>query len=131
MVNILVISHSKKMADAIIDFANLVKTDNFEFVSIGGINNGKDYGTDEKLIEKSIATLTKNRDLVIIYDLGTSLLNTRSALDKMDQKIQKRVYIADCAFLEGTLVAVTSNSETCNGYSIKKLLEEQCRVAKS
>lgn len=131
MVNVLIISHSKKLVDAIVDFANLVKTDNFDLVGLGGTDNGKAFGTDATQIKKTILKLSKNRDLVIIYDLGSSLLNARLALDKMPESIKKKVYIADCAFLEGVIVATTSNSANSTGYSIKKLLEEQCRVAKS
>lgn len=131
MVNILLVSHSHQIAKSVYEFVLEMKQNNFDFEYIGGIDNGQSYGTDPTIIKNTIINLTKQRDLLIIYDLGSSLLNTQLALQMIDDNtILDKVHIVNCAFLEGSLVAVTSNVENASAKELKGIIEKQCQIQK-
>ncbi len=131
MVNILLISHSKNIAKSVYEFANEMKQGNFVFDYIGGIEEVKVFGTNPMEIADKIRELTKNSELLIIYDLGSSLLNSQMAMQMInDENIQRKVAFVDCAFLEGTIIAVSSNVETTTANELKEFVESQCKITK-
>ena len=109
MVNILVISHSKNLASAAVEFVSEMKNGDFALQYVAGINDGKDFGTDPTQIIAKIQELTADKELLIIYDLGSSKMNTEMAMSMIDPAVASKVAIASVAFVEGLLIAVTSN----------------------
>lgn len=130
MVNILVVSHSRNLAKAAVEFVSEMKNGKFTLDYVAGINNGKDFGTDPSEIVNKIQKLTKNSELLIIYDLGSSKMNTEMAMSMLDSKISKKVAIANVAFVEGLLIAVTSNTDDVTIKSLKTTVESQAKVEK-
>lgn len=130
MVNILIVSHSRQIAESAFKFISEMKKGEFSFDFVGGINNGSSFGTDPNEIKTKIESLTKDKELLIIYDLGSSLMNTKMALSMLDKSIQDKVQIANCAFIEGTLVAITSDVKDTTATSLKELVEQQTKIQK-
>ena len=130
MVNILLVSHSHQIAKSVYEFMLEMKSNDFMFDYIGGIENGTHFGTNPIEIQEKILSMTKNRELVIIYDLGSSLMNTEVAIQLSGDAITKKVQIITCAFLEGTLVAISSNNGEITAKEMKELVESQCKINK-
>lgn len=131
MVNILLVSHSHELAKATHDFAKEMKQADFKFEFVGGIDGGKSFGSDSIEISNKIKELTTDRELVVLYDLGSSLLNTQLALQLInDEKITNKVTTVNCAFVEGTIIAVSSNVENTTGKELKEIIEQQCQIQK-
>ena len=130
MVNILLVSHSHQIAKSVYEFMLEMKNNDFMFDYVGGIENGTHFGTNPMEIQEKILCMTKNRELVIIYDLGSSLMNTEVALQLSGDAITKKAQIITCAFLEGTLVAISSNNSDINAKQMKELVELQCKINK-
>jgi dihydroxyacetone kinase phosphotransfer subunit len=130
MVNILLVSHSKALAQATVDFISEMKRDDFLFEYVAGIEDGKAFGTDPMVIRETISRLTKERELLVIYDLGSSQMNTEMAYQMLEPSVQNRTEIAKCAFVEGTLVAVTSNTDEVTALQLKQLVESQTQIPK-
>jgi dihydroxyacetone kinase phosphotransfer subunit len=130
MVNILLVSHSHQIAKSVHEFMSEMKNGDFMFDYIGGIENGTHFGTNPMEIQEKILNMTKDRELVVIYDLGSSLMNTDVALQLVGDEIAKKTATITCAFLEGTLVAVSSNSGDINAKEMKELVESQCKISK-
>ncbi|MDR2823495.1 MAG: dihydroxyacetone kinase [Mycoplasmataceae bacterium] len=130
MVNILLVSHSKALAQATVGFINEMKKGDFLFEYVAGIEDGKAFGTDPMVIRETISNLTKDRELLVIYDLGSSQMNTEMAYQMLESTVQSRTEIAKCAFLEGALVAVTSNTDEVTALQLKQIVESQAQIAK-
>ncbi|MDR1234472.1 MAG: dihydroxyacetone kinase subunit L [Mycoplasmataceae bacterium] len=128
-VSILVVSHSEPLAKATVDFANEMKNGDFSFRYVAGIENGKVFGTDPQIIKKAIETLSLNSEVLLIYDLGSSKMNSELAISLLSSEMQHRVQIAHCAFVEGTIVAVSSNN-TQSAIELKNIVESQMKVIK-
>ncbi len=130
MVNILLVSHSHQVAKSVHEFMSEMKNGEFMFDYIGGIENGTPFGTNPMEIQEKIANMTKDKELVIIYDLGSSLMNTDVALQLLGEEVAKKTAVITCAFLEGTLVAVSSNNGDIDANGMKVLVESQCKINK-
>jgi dihydroxyacetone kinase phosphotransfer subunit len=130
MVNILLVSHSQQLAEATIHFVSEMKNGDFKFEFVGGMENGKSFGSDPMIIKDKILELTKDKELLIVYDLGSSQMNTDMAISMLEPDQQAKVAIAKCAFVEGTLIAVVSNTGDINANALKELVESQAKMEK-
>ncbi|MDR0740057.1 MAG: dihydroxyacetone kinase subunit L [Mycoplasmataceae bacterium] len=128
-VSILVVSHSQTLAQALVEFAKEMKTGDFAFEYVAGIENGKVFGTDSQIIKNKLETLVVNSEVLIIYDLGSSKMNSELAISLFPSDAQKRIKLASCAFVEGTIVAVSSNN-TNSVEELKNIVESQMKVEK-
>ena len=90
MVNILLVSHSHQIVKSVYEFMLEMKNNDFMFDYVGGIENGKHFGTNPMEIQEKITNMTKDRELVIIYDLGSSLMNTEVALQLVGKEIAEK-----------------------------------------
>ncbi|AGM25423.1 dihydroxyacetone kinase phosphoryl donor subunit DhaM [Spiroplasma chrysopicola] len=130
MVAVLVVSHSYPLAKAVVDFVSEMKINNFPFQFIGGIDEGQAYGTDPILIQNKLTELLVDNDVLVLCDLGSSIMNTEMAINFLSPVLQKRVAIADSPFFEGTLVAITSNHLDIDLATLKHEVETMSRMAK-
>jgi dihydroxyacetone kinase phosphotransfer subunit len=130
MVNILLVSHSEPLAKATIHFINEMKNGEFEFQYVAGIESGSAFGTDPMVIKDKMEELTKDKELLIIYDLGSSQMNSEMALSMLDPSLQSKIAMAKCAFVEGALIAVTSNTGDVSANELKDLVESQAKIEK-
>ena len=62
MVNILMVSHSKPLAKAAYDFVNEMKMKDFSFEWIGGIDDGKSFGTNPLEIATKLKEMLKQKN---------------------------------------------------------------------
>lgn len=128
-VNILIISHSYDVAKSVTTFVSEMKNGDYTLDYVGGIENHTKFGTDVNEIKAKIEKLTEHNELLIIPDLGSSKLNTDLALKTLPENITKKIAVATCAFLEGSLTAVVSNVNT-TAKDLKELVENQVKVNK-
>ena len=132
MCNILLISHSKQLAQAVYDFVNEMKQKDFKFDYVGGTDHGRQFGSDpQEILEKYKKLLKTNSGILVLYDLGSSLLNGKTALELLENDgDKKRIEFAQCAFTEGALIAVCANNEDMTPAQLRKIVEDQCKINK-
>ncbi|ADE19408.1 dihydroxyacetone kinase phosphoryl donor subunit DhaM [Mycoplasma crocodyli] len=107
MVNILIISHSQNLAKGVFELASEMKSSDFKFEYLGGTKEGK-IGSDGDVVSQKIQSLiTDNNELLIIADLGSSIMNSEMAIDfDLDDEQKKRVILAKTPFVESALISV-------------------------
>jgi PTS hybrid protein len=77
-------------------------------VPVGGTDDGR-LGTDADAIEKAIATADQGDGVVLVADLGSSVLTARSLIADLDQDPEAaRVMLADAPFVEGAVAAAVA-----------------------
>jgi dihydroxyacetone kinase-like protein len=129
LVNILIISHSNPLAKATIQFISEMKNGDFTLDYEAGIENGTKFGSDPLVIQKKMEDLTVDSELLVIYDLGSSKMNTEVAYNALNPEVKARVQIVSCAFVEGSLIAVVSNT-TKSATELKNIVESQAKMIK-
>ncbi|GHU48095.1 hypothetical protein FACS1894218_4050 [Bacilli bacterium] len=129
LVNILIISHSNPLAKATVQFVSEMKNADFTLDYEAGIENGTKFGSDPLVIQKKMERLTIDAELLVIYDLGSSKMNTEVAYNALNVEVKARVQLASCAFVEGSLIAVVSNTSK-SAKELKDVVESQAKMVK-
>lgn len=109
MVGIVIVSHSRKAAEGIKELAAQMSGDSQSIIAAGGMWDGS-IGTDAIKIKEAIEKADSGEGVVVLVDLGSSVLSSSMALELLDENIGKRVRIADAPILEGAIVAAVQAS---------------------
>lgn len=121
MIGIVVVSHSKKLAQEAIELVEEMKRYNFPLINGSG-TDGEFLGSNPLLIKEAIEKAYTKDGVLLFVDIGSSVLNSKIAFDFLEDNIDKtKVKIADAPLIEGLLAAVAINDEKA---TIKEMLEE-------
>jgi len=117
MVGIVIVSHSQKLAEDIVDLAHLMAAD-CPMRAAGGMADGG-FGTSYDKIENAIEDIYTDDGVIILMDLGSAVMTTELVVDDMrdDDKI---VEMVDCPIVEGAIAASVVAS---GGASIEDVIE--------
>lgn len=109
MISFVIVSHSKKLADEVINLCNEMKK--YDFLVVNGSGTGGDYlGSDPMIIKEAIESVYSEDGVIIIGDIGSSILNSEMAIEFLDESFSRdKIKIADAPLVEGTLAAMAIN----------------------
>ena len=119
MVSLLFLSHSKEIAKGVQELAKEVNKSN-PIYAVGGTKDGAtgaDYDSTYEAVMKSLS----DGEVIILFDLGSTLMTVQMILDDLPEDERSRVYLTDAALVEGAIV-VSVGLEA--GYSIEEALNE-------
>lgn len=109
MINILLASHSKKLADGLREILIQMAPDVKILVS-GGDKDGN-IGSNFDEINELINKYAKDDGLIIFFDLGSSMMNCQMAIDMLDEEKKSKVYLSGTPLIETSVqVAVNASS---------------------
>lgn len=100
MVGTVLVSHSKALVDALAEVVRLMAPEAPVAVA-GGLEDGS-FGTSYEAIERAIGEVSGPDGVVVIVDLGSSVLTTKMVLEDLGRG---DVRLADCPFVEGAIEA--------------------------
>ncbi|ABR34317.1 MULTISPECIES: dihydroxyacetone kinase phosphoryl donor subunit DhaM [Clostridium] len=118
MVGIVIISHSKNIADGVKELASQMAP-NVAIGVAGGTADGR-VGTDMDKISAAIEDVYSEDGVIIIFDLGSAFMNAEMAIEFLDEKMKEKIKIVDCPIVEG---AVTAAVESSIGKNIEEIEE--------
>lgn len=109
MINILLASHSKKLADGLREILTQMAPD-VKILASGGDKDGN-IGSNFDEINELINKYAKDDGLIIFFDLGSSMMNCQMAIDMLDEEKKSKVYLAGTPLIETSVqVAVNASS---------------------
>lgn len=118
MINILIASHSKKLAEGLREIL-IQMAPNLNILVSGGDKDGN-IGSNFDEINEIINEYTINDGLVIFFDLGSSMMNCQMAIDMLDDEKKSKVYLAGTPIVETSVqIAVEASA----GQSLEKIVE--------
>lgn len=125
MVGILIVSHSKKVAEGIYELALQMTGEQHKMLAAGGMEDGS-IGTDALRISQGIKQIMDDDGVVILADLGSAILSAQMAIELLEEELEQKipVVIADAPILEGTIGAAVQAS-------LGSTMEEVVREAES
>jgi phosphoenolpyruvate---glycerone phosphotransferase subunit DhaM len=107
MVGIVLISHSRALAEGAADLAAQI-AGGVRIKAAGGDADGG-LGTSTDLIAKAIAEADQGDGVLLIPDLGSSVLSARTLLaDLAGEPGSPRLVLADAPFVEGAVAAAVA-----------------------
>lgn len=118
MINILIASHSKKLAEGLREIL-IQMAPNVNILVSGGDKDGN-IGSNFDEINRIINEYATNDGLVIFFDLGSSMMNCQMAIDMLDDEKKSKVYLAGTPIVETSVqIAVEASA----GQSLEKIVE--------
>lgn len=125
MIGIVIVSHSSLIADGTKELALQMADPALKIIAAGGTSDGK-LGTDMKKIKSAIEKVNGADGVLILTDLGSSVLTTEMVIDMMDEddKDISKIQIANAPLVEGAVIAAVEASFNSDIFSIKKTVED-------
>jgi PTS hybrid protein len=121
MVGIVLISHSAGLAEGAAELVGQI-AGGARVVPAGGTEDGQ-LGTSTRLILDAIAKADQGAGVVLIPDLGSSVLSARAVLADLPHDAPPLV-LADAPFVEGAVAAGVAASVGADLASVARAAEE-------
>ena len=100
MVGIVVVSHSQKLAEGVVELASLMAPET-PMKAAGGMDDGG-FGTSFEKITEAIDEVYSDDGVAIFMDLGSAVMTTEMVLESMEDR---KVKMVDCPVTEGAIAA--------------------------
>lgn len=100
MVGIVIVSHSNKLAEGVVEVAKMTAPD-VPIIAAGGMDDGS-TGTSCRKIINAVKKIYSNDGVAIIADIGSSILSAEMAMEILKKPNLK---IIDCPLVEGAVIA--------------------------
>jgi phosphoenolpyruvate---glycerone phosphotransferase subunit DhaM len=127
-VGVVLISHSRLLAEGAAEVAAQVAANGVSIIGVGGTEDGR-LGTSIDALARAIDKVAAGAGVVVIPDLGSSVLTSRSYLsDHAEQPDEVR--IVDTAFVEGAVAAAVVASTGASLGAVVAAAEEARDVRK-
>jgi phosphoenolpyruvate---glycerone phosphotransferase subunit DhaM len=103
-VGIVLISHSRTLAEGAAELARQMGVGEVAVEPAGGTEDGG-LGTSLDLLESAVSKADQGAGVVIIADLGSSVLTAKTLLEDLERD---DVVLADAPFVEGSVAAASA-----------------------
>jgi phosphoenolpyruvate---glycerone phosphotransferase subunit DhaM len=109
LVGIVVVSHSARLAEGVVELAAQMAGDAVAIIPVGGGPDGS-LGTDADRISRAIVDADRGAGVVVIGDLGSAILATDAALESLGPEATGKVRVSAGPLVEGAVVAAVQAS---------------------
>lgn len=108
MVGIVVVSHSAKIADGVVELASQMAVKGQKIIAAGGMDGA--IGTSAGTIMAALIQAETGAGVVVLADLGSAIMSTEAAIDLLGETARDKIRIADAPLVEGAIAAVVQAS---------------------
>ena len=122
MVGIVIVSHSNKLAQGVMELAKMMASD-APVAAAGGLEDGS-FGTSYEKISTAIDSVYTDDGVVILLDMGSAVMTTEMVIENMPNK---KIQMVDCPLVEGAVVAAIASS---SNQSMSEVINEAKDAAK-
>ena len=100
MVGIVVVSHSQKLSEGVVEVAKMMAED-APIAAAGGMEDGE-LGTSYEKIQAAIESVYSEDGVVLLADMGSAVMTAEIVLEDLEWD---NVIIVDCPLVEGAILA--------------------------
>jgi phosphoenolpyruvate-protein phosphotransferase/dihydroxyacetone kinase phosphotransfer subunit len=108
MTGIVVVSHSRVLADAAVALASEMLHISDVRIAVAAGLDATTFGTDATAIVKAIHAADDGIGVVILMDLGSAVLSAEMALDMVESDVRERAVLCPAPLVEGLVVAAVA-----------------------
>ena len=120
LVGLVVVSHSNKLAEEMINFAKLLQQEDFKIENGGNINH-EIYGATVDTVKNAIKRADEGKGVLIFVDMGSSIFHAIKAVEELRGEVKAE--IADAPLVEGIISAVAANFDEMSLSELKEIAE--------
>lgn len=99
MVGFVVISHSRSLAEGVVELARMM-TSSVGISAAGGLEDGT-AGTSFEKISAALESVYSDDGVIFLVDMGSAVMTAEMV---METNPEKRIVIADCPIVEGAVL---------------------------
>ena len=100
MVGIVIVSHSQKLADGVVELAKMMAAD-APVVAAGGLEDGG-LGTSFDRIMEAVASVDTGDGVAVLMDMGSAVMTTEMVVEALEDHA---VRMLDAPLVEGAVLA--------------------------
>ena len=115
MVGIVIVSHSKKLAEGVADLTEMM-AQGCPLAIAGGMETGG-YGTSYEKIMRAVESVYSEDGVAILFDMGSAAMTTEMVLEDLPYE---NVRMLDCPIAEGAVAATVAS---VGGLSLREVEE--------
>jgi phosphocarrier protein FPr len=108
MVGIVVVSHSSRLAEGVVELAREMGGRAVAIEAAGGLEGGGALGTSASLIAAAIERAWSEDGVLVLMDLGSAVLSAEAALELLDDGRRGTVVLSDGPLAEGAVIAAVA-----------------------
>ena len=105
MVGIVIVSHSQKIAEGVVELAKQMAA-SVPMAAAGGLPDGT-IGTDFQKIYEAVEAVQSDDGVAVLFDLGSAIMTTEMVLESFEGVTIK---MADAPLVEGAIAAAVTAS---------------------
>ena len=119
MVGIVIVSHSQKLAEGVVELARMMAK--VPIVAAGGLEDGE-LGTSYEKIFHALEEVYSADGAVVLTDMGSAVMTAEMVLEDFDKP---NVRMLDCPLVEGAILAAVESS---GGRTLEEISELVAQV---
>jgi multiphosphoryl transfer protein len=106
MVGLVLVSHSRTLAEAVADLLRRVVSPDLRLSCSGGVGDDRALlGTDAIEIQEAISAVYSDDGVLVLMDMGSAILSAETAKEFLSPENQERVRLTSAPFVEGGMAA--------------------------
>jgi phosphoenolpyruvate-protein phosphotransferase/dihydroxyacetone kinase phosphotransfer subunit len=106
MVGLVLVSHSRSLADAVADLLRRVVSPELRLACSGGVGDDRALlGTDAIEIQEAISAVYSDDGVLVLMDMGSAILSAETAKDFLNPEEQEKVRLTSAPIVEGGMAA--------------------------
>ena len=113
MVGIVIVSHSQKLAEGVVEVAKMMAAE-APIAAAGGLDDGE-LGTSYEKIFSAVEKVYSADGVIILPDIGSAVMTTEMVLEDLDRPNVKMI---DAPLVEGAVLAAV---ESAGGRSLEEI----------
>ena len=122
MVSLVLLSHSRKIVEGTKELAEEMARDAPIFVA-GGTDDGE-MGSSYELIKDAIEKAYGPDGVIILYDLGSSVMTAALVLEELDENMRARIKVMNAPLVEGAIAAAVEINSGASLEEVETVLKE-------
>jgi phosphoenolpyruvate-protein phosphotransferase/dihydroxyacetone kinase phosphotransfer subunit len=109
MVGIVIVSHSGKLAEGVVELAREMGGPEVALEAAGGTDMPDEaLGTDATKVLRAIEEAHSDDGVLVLMDLGSAVLSAEMALDMLGDEQREKVLLCEAPLIEGAVAAATA-----------------------
>lgn len=122
MVSIVIVSHSAKLAEGVLELAEQMVQGQVALATAGGIDDPENpIGTDALQVMEAISAVYSEDGVLVMMDLGSALLSAEMALEFLPPEQRANVFLVAAPLVEGVMAAAV---QAAAGGNIEQVMAE-------
>jgi phosphoenolpyruvate-protein phosphotransferase/dihydroxyacetone kinase phosphotransfer subunit len=106
MVGLVLVSHSRTLAEAVADLLRRVVSPDLRLACSGGVGDDRALlGTDAIEIQEAITSVYSDDGVLVLMDMGSAILSAETAKDFLNPEDQEKVRLTSAPIVEGGMAA--------------------------